>query len=112
MNNTLAQPASSDSLSLCAATLEKKAAIFKALGHPIRLRIVQTLMNGERCVCDLHEHSQRDMSTISSHLKVLKSSQIIKCRQVGKQVFYSLNICCLSTLFSCIDRFIENSEEA
>ncbi len=87
---------------LCEVELERKAAVFKALGHPIRLRIVSMLMEEERCVCTLHEDSQRDMSTISSHLKVLKNAGIIQSRQAGKQVFYSLRMPCLHTLFNCI----------
>ena len=49
------------------------AGVFKALGHPVRLMIVEMLLDGERCVCELQKDSGRDMSTISSHLNVLKN---------------------------------------
>ncbi len=109
MSNTITPEANMAVFAYDAVKLERKAAIFKALGHPIRLRIVHMLMDGERCVCTLHADSQRDMSTISSHLKVLRNAQVIKSRQVGKQVFYSLNICCLPTLLKCLDTCVENN---
>ncbi len=101
-------PCSCAAQELSSANIEAKAAIFKALGHPIRLRIVEMLLHGECCVCTLHENSGRDMSTISSHLKVLRTADIIQSRQVGKQVFYSLSLTCLSTLFNCIDKHINS----
>ena len=57
--------------------LEPLAGVFKALGHPVRLMIVEMLLDGERCVCELQKDSGRDMSTVSSHLNVLKNSRIV-----------------------------------
>ncbi len=106
MSTHSTSPCSCSGSEISSVDIDAKAAIFKALGHPIRLRIVEMLLAGECCVCTLHENSQRDMSTISSHLKVLKNASIIQSRQVGKQVFYSLSLGCLATLFRCIDQHI------
>ena len=56
------------------------AGVFKALGHPVRLMIVEMLLDGERCVCELQKDSGRDMSTISSHLNVLKNNRVLSWR--------------------------------
>lgn len=71
------------------------AGVFKALGHPVRLMIVEMLLDGERCVCELQKDSGRDMSTISSHLNVLKNNRVLSCEQRGKNVYYSLCCPCL-----------------
>src|ERR1035441_2260145 len=54
------------------ALYEARAQVFKALGHPSRLLIVDELMQSERCVCDLTAIVGSDMSTVSKHLSVLK----------------------------------------
>ena len=81
---------------------EKLAEIFKALGHPVRVRIVAALMDGERCVCELQRVAERDISTVSSHLNILKNTGILACEQRGKQVFYRLKRHCLAKIFSCL----------
>ena len=69
-----------------------RADTFKALGHPARLFIMQTLAEGERCVCELQEMVDLDVSTVSKHLSVLKTAGLLVDRRDGTKVFYSL--CC------------------
>ena len=54
------------------AVIDAKAKVFKALGHPTRLFIVEELARGERCVCELVKLVGADFSTISKHLTLLK----------------------------------------
>lgn len=63
--------------------------VFKALGDETRLRIIASLENEERCVCDLADHLGLPQPTLSHHLKVLrdaglvvgeKSGPLIQCR--------------------------------
>lgn len=82
--------------------LRPLADLFKALGHPIRVMIVEMLMHGERCVCELQQGSGRDMSTTSSHLNILKNNKIVTCEQRGKNVYYMLACPCLINIFSCL----------
>ncbi len=89
-------------ISSSAEELEKQANFFKALGHPVRLAIVEMLLAGERCVCELHENSQRDMSTISSHLKSLKAAGVIRSEQRGKNIYYSLCCPCVALVLESI----------
>ncbi len=84
------------------SVLKSTARIAKALADPQRMRILKMLRPGERCVCELQKDSGRDMSTVSSHLNVLKNSRIVSCEQRGKNVYYSLCCPCLSSVLSCL----------
>lgn len=52
--------------------IAEQAKIFKALGHPSRLLMVDALRSGEKCVCDLQTLVGDDMSTVSKHLSILR----------------------------------------
>jgi ArsR family transcriptional regulator len=65
-----------------------KAELFKALGHPARIRILELLREGERSVSDLHSHLEIDHSTVSQHLAVLRSKQLVTGRKEGNSVYY------------------------
>ncbi|MFO7990601.1 MAG: ArsR/SmtB family transcription factor [Thermodesulfobacteriota bacterium] len=61
---------------------EQLAKIFKALGHPTRIRIVEHLIELNTCVCrEIVEIFPYSQSTISQHLKLLKESGIV-CGEV------------------------------
>jgi len=84
-----------------------RAAVFKALGHPTRVFIVQELAKGEECVCRLTEKIGADMSTVSKHLNVLKSAGIVSDEKRGLQVFYKLRMRCVFSVFGCVDKIME-----
>ena len=81
---------------------KERAAIFKALGHPARLRIVEELRGGERCVCDLVEISAGGWSTVSRHLSVLKAAGIVEDDKRGLHVHYRLALPCVGTFLDCL----------
>lgn len=83
------------------------AAVFKALGHPARVMMVEELSRGERCVADLTALVGLDISTVSNHLSVLRGVGIVVDERRGTQVFYSLRKPCLMNLFCCLDDFEE-----
>jgi ArsR family transcriptional regulator len=62
-----------------------------ALADEIRLRIVELLMEGERCVCDLMEELNVAQSRLSFHLKTLKDAGLVKDRRDGRWNYYSLD---------------------
>lgn len=78
------------------------AAIFKALGHPARLRIVEELRAGERCVCELVDVSAGGWSTVSRHLSVLKAAGVVEDEKRGLQVYYRLVLPCVGTFLDCL----------
>ena len=91
------------------AVLEARAEIFKALGHPTRLAIVDMLARGERCVCEIHERIDADMSTVSRHLAVLRNVGLLSSDKRGNQVFYRLECPCITSFYTCLEDVISGA---
>ena len=67
------------------------ARMFKALGDPVRLRLLSLVAShqgGEACVCDLTPGFDLSQPTISHHLKVLREAGLMECERRGTWVFY------------------------
>lgn len=64
---------------------------FHALGDETRLRIIERLVEGEQCVCDLTDALQCAQSRLSFHLKTLKDAGLVDDRREGRWIYYSLN---------------------
>jgi ArsR family transcriptional regulator len=62
----------------------------KALGHPVRLQIVNGLINNECNVTQIQRNLGIPQSTISQHLKILKNAGIIESRREGTMVCYKV----------------------
>ena len=56
--------------------LRLKAEVFKAMGHPLRLGIIEFLQPGEMCVCDIVTHVGTEISNVSKHLSILKKTGV------------------------------------
>jgi ArsR family transcriptional regulator, arsenate/arsenite/antimonite-responsive transcriptional repressor len=69
----------------------RMAKLFHALSDEKRLRIVECLRGGERCVCDLTGVMDAGQSLLSFHLKTLKEAGLVTDRRAGRWAFYSLN---------------------
>ncbi len=68
------------------------ANLFKALGHPARIAIVQFLLEKKSCYCgDIVDELPLAQPTISQHLKELKTAGIIQGSIEGKSICYCLN---------------------
>ena len=63
---------------------------FKILSEPIRLRILQTLQDGEKSVTELTEAVETSQPNVSKHLKILQDAGIVKRNQQGNTVYYSI----------------------
>ena len=66
----------------------RKAEILKALGHPIRISILEILRRGEECVCRIYPRLESTQPNTSKHLAVLKQAGILDSRQEGTMTFY------------------------
>jgi ArsR family transcriptional regulator len=64
---------------------------FHALSDETRLEIVERLIGGERCVCELTDLMDAAQSRLSFHLKTLKDADIVTDRREGRWVYYTLN---------------------
>jgi DNA-binding transcriptional ArsR family regulator len=63
----------------------------KALCDGTRQKIMEMLREQEMCVGDIADAFRLSQPTISHHLNILKSANVVKSRKEGKQVYYSLN---------------------
>ena len=67
-----------------------KAEFFKALAHPLRIRIIDSLRHGELGVNELCARLGVEQSTLSQQLAVLRTRDIVAGRKSGNMVFYSV----------------------
>ncbi len=87
---------------------EKKAEIFKALANTVRLDIIDLLLEGEKCVCEIQQALNKyEQPHISKSLAKLKAVGLIKDRKDGLNVYYSLAICCMSEFFGCLNQILK-----
>jgi len=64
--------------------------IFKALGDETRLKIVEYLLNGEKCVCEIVRRVNKSQSAVSIQLAKLESLGILESRREGKKIYYKI----------------------
>lgn len=67
-----------------------KAELFKALGHPARIRVLEVLSEGERSVGDLLPDVGIEASHLSQQLAVLRRANFISARKAGSTVYYAI----------------------
>ncbi len=67
-----------------------KTEFFKALAHPLRIRIIDSLREGEIGVNDLCARLDVEQSTVSQQLALLRSRNIVTGRKEGQNVYYSI----------------------
>lgn len=71
-------------------SLERHAALFRALSDPRRLRILDLLRGGEQCVCHLQEALDCGQSLLSFHLKTLRDAGLVAMRREGRWSYYGI----------------------
>ena len=81
--------------------LEARAKVMKALASPVRLKIVDELSRGERCICELQPLFPMNKSTLSRHVTALKNVGIVSERREGVRCFLKLETPCILNVFDC-----------
>lgn len=71
--------------------LQAVAEVFKLLGDPTRVRLLDALSHGERCVCDLATLVGLSESAVSHQLRLLRTARLVRVRRTGRLAFYSLD---------------------
>lgn len=82
------------------------ARMFKALGDPVRLRLLSLVashLGGEACVCDISDSFDLSQPTISHHLKVLRQAGLLDCERRGTWVYYRVIPAALQQLSATLD---------
>jgi DNA-binding transcriptional ArsR family regulator len=77
-----------------------KAEFFKALAHPLRISILDSLRGGERTVAEISQQFEIEPANASQQLAVLRNKNIIVARKVGANVYYSVSD---PTIFKLLD---------
>ncbi|MBF2003446.1 MAG: winged helix-turn-helix transcriptional regulator [Synechococcales cyanobacterium C42_A2020_086] len=70
--------------------VQQVADYFSVLSEPMRLRILNLLRDGEKCVQDLVEATETSQANVSKHLKVMLQAGILSRRTEGTSAFYSV----------------------
>lgn len=90
---------------------QAKADILKALAHPTRINILESLRDGERCVCEIIDEVNIEQSNVSQHLAVLKKLDIVSFRKDGLRVIYQVKHEEIFKILSLLDSMISSQVE-
>ena len=60
--------------------------VFKALADPTRLKILECIKNGEKCICEVIPYTGKSQPNVSQHLKVLKIAGLVDERREGTRI--------------------------
>ena len=77
---------------------------FHALSEPIRLQVLELLREGEFCVGEMCDRLSIAQSKLSFHLKTLKEAGLVRARQQGRWMYYSLN----ASQFNILDEYLSH----
>ena len=75
--------------------------VFKALADPTRLKILECIKNGEKCICEVIPYTGKSQPNVSQHLKVLKSAGIVDERKDGTKIILSVS---KNEIYAIIDK--------
>jgi len=70
---------------------EQAALVFKALGDPNRLAVIDMIKSEEKCACKILEALNITQPTLSHHMKTLCDVGLVNSRREGKWMHYSIN---------------------
>ena len=65
--------------------------VFKALGDPTRLKILDIIQHGEKCICEIIPYTKKSQPNVSQHLKILKNAGIIIERKNGTKTMLKVS---------------------
>jgi DNA-binding transcriptional ArsR family regulator len=85
-----------------------KAAFFRALAHPVRIRILEVLVKGEKSVQELQVALDVDQPVVSQQLAVLRPTNIVTARKEGVSVRYTLRDPLVAELLTIARRIFNN----
>jgi DNA-binding transcriptional ArsR family regulator len=83
-------------------SLSDVAAIIKCLGHPLRLLLLDALVDGERTVTELQEATGEAQATVSRQLAIMRGRDVVDSRRDGVNVYYRIVEPRVHTILECI----------
>jgi len=88
--------------SLESEALERAAAVIKCLGHPLRLRLLEAMEDGERTVTDLTHVSGAPQAVVSQQLGILRGRSVVSATRRGAHVYYGITEPKIHHLLDCL----------
>ena len=88
--------------------LELKAEILKALAQPTRLKILEVLRNGEKCICEIVPAINGEQSNISRHISLMQKSHLVTTRKDGVKVMVSVRDPEIFNILDKISKVLKN----
>ena len=89
-------------------SLETKARLFRALGDPSRLAVLEALRAGPRCVSDLVATTQLSQPNVSGHLAFLRECGVVGRDQRGRFAYYSLSTANAEAILALADELMSH----
>lgn len=80
--------------------------VLKALGHPVRYKIIKFLLEGPKCVCKLNENIEFSQSNLSQHLRLLKDAGLVANEKVGLEIHYRLSSDEVKDIITSTEKFV------
>ena len=81
---------------------EKQANIAKAIGHPMRVAVIDFLRDGEQCVCDIAKKVGSERTNLSKHLSIMIAAGVLQSRKDGLKVMYKIKTPCILRFLECL----------
>jgi DNA-binding transcriptional ArsR family regulator len=83
--------------------LERASIVLKAIAHPLRIAILNSLEGGKKLtVTEIHEKLDIEQSVASHHLGILRDKGILSVKREGKNSYYTIKDSMYNTLIDCI----------
>jgi ArsR family transcriptional regulator len=82
--------------------LERAARVIRVLGHPLRLRLLETLEAGERNVSELVAATDASQARVSQHLAILRAEGVVGFRREGGRIYYRITEPKVHRILACI----------
>ena len=86
---------------------KEMAAVMKALGHPVRVRIMELLAEARWNVSELAQEIEMDMSSISKHLTILRNAGLAYADKKGTRTYYFTYCKCIPEFQECVRGLME-----
>jgi len=87
---------------------ELKAEVLKALAQPTRLKILELLRHGERCICEIVPAINGEQSNISRHISVMQKSHLVATRKDGVKVMVRVRDPKIFEIFDKVGAILKN----
>lgn len=82
--------------------MERAARVIRVLGHPLRLRLLESMEVAERNVTELVSETGATQATVSQQLAILRAEGVVGARRDGPRVFYRITEPKVSSILACI----------